>query len=118
ATDPADGPYARVHAAAALAHDCPAHAKRLDRAEGSRWPAGRKYVPVTPGAHGRHGQARAYRHARAVAEGLQAAGTLRRDGATDSGPRGPGAARRPPHGGKPARQRRYALARPAPARLL
>ena len=72
---------ARVHGnadASALADDRPQFAQGLDRAEGGRWPAGRRHLPLAPGAALRPGHpSRTPQAAGRLAEELPAGGTLR-----------------------------------------
>ena len=100
-----------VGAAPALAGDRAAHAQGLDRAQGGRRRADRGHVPRAPGAAGRRARRtpRTWRMLEALDAQLPPRRAVRRRAAGCVPElRGAGAARRPPHGRQPARQRRHA----------
>ena len=103
--------------AAGLADDRLPHPEGLDLPPGDRRQEVRGLLAEPPGAHGRHGQARAHPHPRGVDEELPARGALRRPG--PAGPRagGDGSEGAPPDERQPARQRRAPAARPEDAGL-
>ncbi len=113
----ADAREQRRSEAPGLADDRPPHAEGLDLPAGDRRQEVRGLLAQPSGADGRHGQARAHPHPRAVDEELPAGGAVRRDGPAQARAGGAGAEGRAPDERQSARQRRPAAPGPAAAGL-